>query len=396
VRLLIVSNMTHYMADDGQVVGWGPTVEEIDALATVFDEIRHLAFLHAGRPPATLLPYSAPNVRFLPMPPSGGKSLWHKVGILQRSPNYVTNMLREFRWADAVFVRCPSNVGLEALVLLAFCRRPHYRWAKYAGNWHPDGPEAWSYTLQRWWLNQGFHRGVATVNGRWPGQPRHVYSFLNPSLTAPDIEQGRLAGERKELQPPLYLLFVGRVEAAKGVGRILRIAKTLQTDGVPFELHLVGDGPQRPAFERRAREEGLERQTTFHGWLPKPALDDFYRRAHILLFPSAASEGWPKVLSEAMACGAVPVASAVSSIPQVLAETGAGVALPPHDVEAFVQAIQGYVGDPEAWRRASRAGMAAAERFTYGAYLGAVREMFRDAWDVELNGANARHRTDRR
>jgi len=389
MRLLIVSNMTHYLNSEGQVVGWGPTVEEIDALATLFDQVTHLAFLHRGDPPATLLPYGAPNVQFAPLPPSGGPTLRHKGGILRQTPVYLARMLREFRRADVVFVRCPCNVGLIAIVLLAFCRRPRYRWAKYGGNWRPNGPESWSYTFQRWWLNKGFHRGVVTVNGHWPGQPGHVYSFLNPSLSRQDVEQGRSAGKHKQLQLPIYLLFVGRVGEAKGVGRILRIAEELRARRVPFELHLVGDGPERPTFERRARDEGLGSWITFHGWRPKPTLADFYQRAHVLLLPSSSSEGWPKVLSEAMAYAVVPVASTVSSIPQVLAETGAGVALPPHDVEAFVHAIQGYVDHPEAWCRASRAGMAAAERFTYDAYLDAVREMFRDAWGLELGRRDA-------
>jgi glycosyltransferase involved in cell wall biosynthesis len=225
---------------------------------------------------------------------------------------------------------------------------------------------------------------VVTVNGRWPGQPKHVYSFLNPSLGQQDVEQGCLAGKGKELCFPIYLLFVGRIEEAKGVGRILRVAKALHTNGVPFELHLVGDGSERPIFERRAQDEGLGSCITFHGWQPKPALADFYRRAHILLFPSSSSEGWPKVLSEAMAYGVVPVASTVSSIPQILAETGAGVTLEAHDVEAFVHAVQGYVAHPERWRQASRAGMESARLFTYDAYLDAVRKMFWDAWGIDL------------
>jgi len=297
-------------------------------------------------------------------------------------------MLRESRWADVVFVRCPCNVGLIAILLLAFCRHPRYRWAKYGGNWRPSGPEAWSYTLQRWWLNKGLHKGVVTVNGRWSGQPRHVYSFLNPSLSQQDLEQGRLAGEGKELRLPVYLLFVGRIEEAKGVGRILRIARALHANGVSFELHLVGDGPERPTFEQQARREGIADYTAFHGWLPKPALADFYRRAHIFIFPSLSSEGWPKVLSEAMAYGVVPVASAISSISQVLADTGAGLALPPENIEAFVQAIESYLNCPEAWYQASRAGMAAAARFTYDAYLDAVREMFQEAWGLELGRKN--------
>ena len=63
MRLLVISNMSHYLRDD-EVVGWGPTVQEIDHLATLFDEVRHIACLHPEPAPASALPYAAPNVAF--------------------------------------------------------------------------------------------------------------------------------------------------------------------------------------------------------------------------------------------------------------------------------------------------------------------------------------------
>ena len=111
---------------------------------------------------------------------------------------------------------------------------------------------------------------------------------------------------------------------------------------------------------------------------------DFYAQAHFLLFPCSASEGWPKVLSEAMAYGVVPLAGAVSSIPQILAETGAGVALPPLDINAFVNEVLVYVAHPDRWKAASRAGIAAAPKFTYKHYLNELRRVFHEAWRIDL------------
>ena len=117
--------------------------------------------------------------------------------------------------------------------------------------------------------------------------------------------------------------------------------------------------------------------------MPKPALADFYAQAHFLVFPSA-SEGWPKVLSEAMAYGVVPIAGVVSSIPEILGNTGAGVAIPPHNIEGFVKAVLNYINHPDRWRAASRAGVAAASQFTYEYYLKAVKRMFQEAWGLTL------------
>lgn len=383
MKLLIISNMSHYLRD-GLLVGWGPTVQEIDALGQLFVSITHIGCLHPEPAPSSALPYQAPNIRFVPLPPAGGHTLGAKLDILRKAPRYIRTILRELPQADVVQVRCPANISLIAIILLALVRRPRYRWVKYAGNWRPNGRESWSYTFQRWWLNKGLHRGVVTVNGRWPGQPRHVYSFLNPSLTREDIELGRHAAGDKVLNSPLQLLFVGRIEEAKGAGRVLQIAAGLQERGLDFHLHMLGDGPERPEFERLAKELKIEKRVFFHGWVPKTTLPEFYSRGHFIIFPSDASEGWPKVLSEAMAYGVVPIASNVSSIPQILADTGAGLALPPYDVEAYVRAVLEFVNHPDRWRSASCAGLKAAERFTYSAYLQAVRDMFRDAWGIEL------------
>ena len=51
MKLLIISHTPHYLKE-GQVVGWGSTVMEIDQLAKLFTEVTHLAPLHDGETPA--------------------------------------------------------------------------------------------------------------------------------------------------------------------------------------------------------------------------------------------------------------------------------------------------------------------------------------------------------
>ena len=382
MRLLIISDTPHYYNAQGQIVGWGPTMEEIDALSSLFDEVRHIAYLYEAPAPASALPYLSPRVRMIGVPPSGGNSLREKLGILRRFPLYLQKIRAELSRADIVHVRCPANISLLAILWLALVERPARRWVKYAGNWKPDTRTPLSYSFQRMWLELGLHRGVTTVNGRWPTQPGHVYSFHNPSLSDSDIAFGRASAAGKELVPPLHLLFVGAVNASKGIYRVLRIAEALYQRGIRFELNILGDGPERAHAQVWAREHGLGRQVHFRGWLPKPELSRYYARAHFLVHPTQ-SDGWPKVMSEAMACGVVPLAGAVSSIPQVLAETGAGRAIPPEDIPSFVQAIQEFLDEPDQWKRASQAGVQHAFLFTYQAYLASVKNLFRDAWGLQ-------------
>ncbi len=374
MRLLVISHTVHHRVGD-RLAGWGPTVREIDHLAGLFETIVHVAPVHAGAARASELPYRADNVRVVAVPAAGGESFRQKLDVLRVLPRYAGTIWRELRDCDVVHVRCPSNIGLVAVLLLIFRRRPPVRWIKYAGNWRPKGRESWSYRLQRWILDRRMTRCLVTVNGRWPNQPPHVRSFLNPGLTGEEFREGAAAAEQKILIEPLRLLFVGRVDVEKGCGRSIEILARLKARGVRARLDVVGDGPDRGRFESQAAAAGLAEEVHFHGWLARPALAGYYARAHFLLLPSSSSEGWPKVLSEGMAYGVVPMTSDVSSIPQLLASFRAGKALDAKDPEGFVETIIGYVRNPDLWKTESRNAAGAANSFTYDAYLSAVRNL---------------------
>jgi glycosyltransferase involved in cell wall biosynthesis len=375
MKLLIVSNMAHYV-DSSRVLGWGPAVREIDQLAALFDEVRHLAMLHPGPPPPTALAYSSPKITLLPLEPSGGPGVWAKLGILRRAPAYLKACRRELRRADAVHVRCPAQLSVEALLLLGFIRRPKLCWAKYAGNWRPSGGEPFFYGLQRRWLERGFHGGLVTVNGEWPDQPAHVCSLHNPCCSEAEWRLADARTRYKKLSEPLRLLFAGNFRPSKGAERALRLLGELRDRGWRARLDFAGDGPQSCELRELAASLGLADSVTFHGWLAPANLQDLYREAHFLVLPSS-TEGWPKVLSEAMAFRAVPLAGAVSCIPQVLHTTQAGVAVPADDVRGFAAEIEKLAHDPAGWRLMADNGQRAAAGFTYETYVERVGQLLR-------------------
>jgi glycosyltransferase involved in cell wall biosynthesis len=381
MKLLVISHTPHYRQGE-QVLGWGPTVRELDYLAARFDELVHLAILHPGAPPESSLPYSAKNLRTVLLPPAGGDRLQEKAGVLKLAPAYLGEIRRQAQTTDVVQVRCPASLSLLALLSLGLQSRPPYRWFKYAGNWRPSaGGEALAYRLQRWLLVKNFARGPVTVNGRWRDQPAHVYSFYNPCLTQIEIEQAQHCAGSKVLGQPLRFLFVGRAESAKGLGQVLHILAVLNQRGIAFHLDVLGGGTEQDDFQAKANALGIGQETSFHGFLPHDELASFYSQAHFILHPSS-SEGWPKVLSEAMAYGVVPLASDISSIPQTLAEIGCGVAFPTQATDRYVTEILEYLADPDRWQAESRRGRQARHRFTYEAYGAALDEMFFRSWGM--------------
>lgn len=374
MKLVIISHTPHYQKER-KIVGWGPTVREINYLTKFFEEIVHIAPLHTQSAPESSLPYESGRVRFRGVPPSGGSRFWDKLGILGKVPVYLNAMFEEFRGADVIHVRCPANISMLAIVLLAWMKNSARHWIKYAGNWRPDRRESWSYTFQRWWLKKNLARSIVTVNGEWPDQPKHIYSFLNPCLTAEEIKEAEILSKDKKLTPPVQLLFVGRLETEKGVSRCLEIAGNLSKRGIVFYFDFIGDGANRKQFEKIASDMAMLRQARFHGWLSRKELNVLYAKAHFLLLPTTASEGWPKVISEAMTYGVVPLAGAVGCITHYLGNMKTGKTFKAQDVEGFASAIQGYIMNPLEWEKESRLARQSSARFSYEHYLNSLKRI---------------------
>jgi glycosyltransferase involved in cell wall biosynthesis len=369
-KLLIISGMEHGVRN-GQVVGHGPTAREVSQLATRFERVHHVAYFDPAATSALMLPYSSENVRLIPVPAAGGDGLLQKAGVLVVAGQYIRTIMHELREldpeSDVVHVRCPAPISLVALILMSIAPSPRKRWVKYAGNWQPMDLDSTGYAVQRWWLKRNFARAKVTVNGHWPNQPHHIAAFTNPCLSCEELAEIRAANAAKPPLKPLRLIFIGSVNARKGVGRALEIVQRLINLGLDLTFDIVGDGPERGDFEAKM-SLALQSRVTFHGWVPRTVVGSFLMPAHLMLLPSD-SEGWPKVLSEGMAYGVVPVASDISSIPQYLSECGVGATLNPDNIEGFVAAILNYTRHPEQWQRESIRGLKAAKRFTYEVYL---------------------------
>lgn len=103
-------------------------------------------------------------------------------------------------------------------------------------------------------------------------------------------------------------LFVGRFQAQKNLFFLLDQFKQLSEHNKSFELHIVGDGPQKVELHQHAEKSKLNHIIHWHGWLDKPELLKLYQSSNILINPSHY-EGLPNVLLEGMACGLPIIAS---------------------------------------------------------------------------------------
>jgi len=88
------------------------------------------------------------------------------------------------------------------------------------------------------------------------------------------------------------------------------LASELKRRKIFFELHLVGDGPDRPALQTAFEQDGLLQNIKFWGWLDPEAVKERLLELDALVLMSDC-EGLPLALLEAMAHGVVPVISRI-------------------------------------------------------------------------------------
>lgn len=165
----------------------------------------------------------------------------------------------------------------------------------------------------------------------------------------------------------LRLLYVGRVVRAKGVRDAVRaLAQLADLPGVTLDV--VGEGDDRAACQREARQLGVAARVRFHGWLDRAGVASCYARADAFLFPSLR-EASGSVVIEALSHG-LPVVAAARGGPGFTVDASCGLTVPADTprqyATALAEAVRALAARPH-WRaalgRAARARV--AEQFLW-------------------------------
>lgn len=152
------------------------------------------------------------------------------------------------------------------------------------------------------------------------------------------------------------LLFVGRLNAQKGVALLLDAVARMRTR---LTLDIVGHGPDAARLLAQSEQLGIADRVVWHGAQPQPALPSFFQRASAVVVPSLG-EGLGLVAVEAQLCEAPVVAFDSGGITDTIVHGETGLLAPPGDVDALASALDRLWDDPELRLGLGRAGRMAA------------------------------------
>ncbi|HBP87971.1 MAG TPA: hypothetical protein DD706_09765 [Nitrospiraceae bacterium] len=377
--LVIITNVRHYEVS-GKLYASGPYTLQIQPLADLFEKVLIAAPCQKGLPPSDCLPFANENILILPQKESGGRTFWEKFLLVVNVPRHVVELCRAMLKGDVIQVRCPCNLGLLGTILAPLFSK--YLIANYAGQWNNFVGEPLSSRLERfilrswWWRN-----GLVLVYGGGSNQPKQIIPFFASTMTAKQVQRGIEVASQKRFELPLQIVFVGRLVPPKGVEILLRAAGVLRKQNIPFQLSIVGDGPDRPRLESIVHQLDLVGLVHFVGPLPYEEVMGWYEKAHVLVLPTK-TEGFPKVLVEAMCYGVVCVATDTGLISWMLKERG--IVFPYGDVDALGAHLRCIMEDASMVQRLSKEASAWAKNYSIEGVRETLSRLFLERWNYSF------------
>jgi colanic acid biosynthesis glycosyl transferase WcaI len=140
------------------------------------------------------------------------------------------------------------------------------------------------------------------------------------------------------------VLYAGNVGFSQSLDLVVAAARALPS--VTFLVN--GDGAARPSVEESARDVA---NLHVAGFVEPERLAELLATGDVHMVPLRRGLGRVSVPSKtySIMAAARPVVAAIDSgtaVPRILEASGGGVAVPPDDVDAFVEAIRRLVDDP--------------------------------------------------
>jgi glycosyltransferase involved in cell wall biosynthesis len=210
-----------------------------------------------------------------------------------------------------------------------------------------------SHGIFRWALSSSKR---TTAVSRWLSEQAHEMAPAQPPPIVAPMPAATDIFSPAGVRDPSRLLFVGRLNAQKGIETLLRGFALLRQSAA---LDIVGGGDREDALRRMASSLGIADRVTWHGPVPQQELAPLYRRAGVLVVPSR-EEGLGLVAVEGQLCETPVVAFDSGGLRDIVQDQRTGVLVADQTAEALASALNTVMAAPDYAQRLGRAGRESA------------------------------------
>ncbi|GAB1855718.1 glycosyltransferase [Flavobacteriaceae bacterium MHTCC 0001] len=322
MRFLVITNAPTLLRDS-KYVAYAPYVREMNIWCKFIDKL-------------TIISPTTYNAKLLVSPFDNQPevisvndlnftSILHAVKSVLNIPQILLKIFKACKKSDHIHLRCPGNIGLlGCLVQVLFPLK--VKTAKYAGNWDPKSNQPKSYRLQKWLLSNTLltKNMQVLVYGKWQNQSKNIKPFFTATYYKDEIETSL----NRDYSTTLNFIFVGSLVEGKRPLLAVKIVQELLNKGISICFNIYGEGILKQELQDYVVENNLSDNIVLHGNKPKQEIKKALQRSHFLILPSK-SEGWPKVVAEAMFFGVIPITTQISCVPYMLDNGKRGILIEP-------------------------------------------------------------------
>jgi glycosyltransferase involved in cell wall biosynthesis len=351
---------------------------QMKALSELFDATVLLVPCLAENSAVTETQLTGNRLSIVPLLLPPGNGVWRKLlfpfWLLRNLPRIASQLWH----ADAVHAPIPGDVGTIGMLGAVLMRKPLF--VRYCGNWlktRTPAEKFWHWFMER--FAGGRNVMLATGGAATPPSRKNpnVTWIFSTSLTKHEL--GTYAFPRSYPSArAVRLITVARQEPGKGTDLIIRALPLLHREFPGISLDVVGDGAAVADLKALSASLSMEGSVRFCGSVSHGHVLELLRSADLFCFPSA-SEGFPKAVLEALACGLPVVATPISVLPQLLG-TGCGVLIEKPAPEALAYGIRQALGSPAVYERLSRKAIETAKGYSLEAWRDAIGAHLAIAW----------------
>lgn len=358
MKFTIITHVSHKHHHD-DIYAYEPYVREMNLWGKNVDACRIVAPESSESITPIDAKYNFEKISLERVPSFNLLTLKNKLLTIVKLPIILFKIFKACFWADHIHLRCPGNIGMLGCFVQVFFPFKK-KTVKYAGNWDPKSKQPLSYRIQKWIVSNTFltHNCKVLVYGEWENQSKNILPFFTATYKQKDI----VSIPVKKLNDVIKIVFVGAfTESKQPILSVLAVEKLI-SDGHNVSLNMYGEGAEFEKVKNYVNKNNLGSVIQLHGNQSKDVIKKVFQESHFLIFVSR-SEGWPKVVAEAMFWGCLPISSAVSCVPFMLGNGERG-ALVETTIDSVLQALNGYLNNHEKYSEAVSKGKSWSQEYT--------------------------------